>query len=210
LRVHRALDVGDRDRRGQLGGGGDEIGALVIHDEKFVYNPSNRDLAKCQYPINVQGVGTGGAEQAVRRLRATRVIRSGEDTRQKHDVPAAALGVVKRVVGPFRDNLRRDIVLREGDAEAMISETGGAAMLGPFRGRPAADVASLAACLAALADFAQQNADLLEEVEGAQPASKVVGKEGREGPRCLRAGLLERMRIGRPAGAVGRRLERKS
>ena len=55
--------------------------------------------------------------------------------------------------------------LREGDAEAMIAETRGAAMLGEVRGRPAADVKSLAACLEALADFAQQNGDMLEEVD---------------------------------------------
>jgi hypothetical protein len=33
------------------------------------------------------------------------------------------------------------------------------------RGRPAADVASLACCLTALADFAQQNADLIDEID---------------------------------------------
>jgi hypothetical protein len=47
----------------------------------------------------------------------------------------------------------------------MIAETRGAALLGGIRGRPAADVASLAACLYALADFAWQNADTLEEVD---------------------------------------------
>ena len=47
----------------------------------------------------------------------------------------------------------------------MIAETRGAAMLGSIRGRPAADVASLAACLYALADFAQCNADMLDEID---------------------------------------------
>ena len=47
----------------------------------------------------------------------------------------------------------------------MIAETRGAALLGGIRGRPAADVASLAACLYALADFAWANADCLEEVD---------------------------------------------
>ena len=47
----------------------------------------------------------------------------------------------------------------------MIAETRGAAMLGAIRGRPAADVASLAACLNALADFAHHNADMLDEID---------------------------------------------
>ncbi len=55
--------------------------------------------------------------------------------------------------------------LREGDAEAMIAQTRGAALLGSLRGQPAADVASLAACLYALADFACANADHLAEID---------------------------------------------
>ncbi len=76
-----------------------------------------------------------------------------------------AFGMGGTAIEVTRDFALRMLPLREGDAEAMIAETRGAAMLGSFRGRPAADVASLAACLAALADFAQQNADLLEEVD---------------------------------------------
>jgi hypothetical protein len=38
-------------------------------------------------------------------------------------------------------------------------------MLGSIRGRPAADVESLAACLNALGDFAHHNADVLEEID---------------------------------------------
>ena len=64
-----------------------------------------------------------------------------------------------------RDFALRTLPLREGDAEAMIAETRGAAMLGAIRGRPAADVASLAACLYALADFAHHNADMLDEID---------------------------------------------
>ena len=64
-----------------------------------------------------------------------------------------------------RDFAFRTLPLREGDAEAMIAETRGAAMLGAIRGRPAADVASLAACLNALADFAHHNADMLDEID---------------------------------------------
>jgi acyl-CoA synthetase (NDP forming) len=64
-----------------------------------------------------------------------------------------------------RDFALRTLPLREGDAEAMIAETRGAAMLGAIRGRPAADVASLAACLNALADFAHHKADMLDEID---------------------------------------------
>jgi acyl-CoA synthetase (NDP forming) len=64
-----------------------------------------------------------------------------------------------------RDFSLRTLPLRERDAEAMIAETRGAAMLGAIRGRPAADVAILAACLNALADFAHHNADVLEEID---------------------------------------------
>jgi hypothetical protein len=64
-----------------------------------------------------------------------------------------------------RDFALRALPLREGDAEAMIAETRGAAMLGAIRGRPAADVKSLAACLNALGDFAQHNADVLQEID---------------------------------------------
>jgi hypothetical protein len=64
-----------------------------------------------------------------------------------------------------RDFALRMLPLREGDAEAMIGEIRGAAMLESVRGRPTADVRSIAACLEALADFAQQNADILDEVD---------------------------------------------
>jgi len=64
-----------------------------------------------------------------------------------------------------RDFALRTLPLREGDAEAMIAETRGAAMLGAIRGRPAADVAGLATCLYALADFAHHNADMLDEID---------------------------------------------
>ena len=53
-----------------------------------------------------------------------------------------------------RDFALRLLPLHEGDAEAMIAETRAAALLGAYRRRPAADVASLAVCLYALADFA--------------------------------------------------------
>jgi acyl-CoA synthetase (NDP forming) len=64
-----------------------------------------------------------------------------------------------------RDFALRALPLREGDAEAMIAETRGTAMLGAIRGRPPADVKSLAACLNALGDFAYHNADVLQEID---------------------------------------------
>jgi hypothetical protein len=64
-----------------------------------------------------------------------------------------------------RDFALRTLPLREGDAVAMIAETRGAAMLGSLRGRPAADIESLAACLNALADFGYHNADVLDEID---------------------------------------------
>jgi acetate---CoA ligase (ADP-forming) len=76
-----------------------------------------------------------------------------------------AFGMGGIAVEVTRDFALRMLPLREGDAEAMIAETRGAAMLGSIRGRPAADVASLVACLEALADFAQCNADVLDEID---------------------------------------------
>jgi acetate---CoA ligase (ADP-forming) len=76
-----------------------------------------------------------------------------------------AFGMGGIAVEVTHDFALRMLPLREGDAEAMIAETRGAAMLGPIRGRPAADVASLVACLEALADFAQCNADVLDEID---------------------------------------------
>jgi hypothetical protein len=76
-----------------------------------------------------------------------------------------AFGMGGIAVDVTRDFALRMLPLRAGDAEAMIAETRGAAMLGSIRGRPAADVASLAACLEALADFAHHNADVLDEID---------------------------------------------
>jgi acetate---CoA ligase (ADP-forming) len=76
-----------------------------------------------------------------------------------------AFGMGGIAVEVTRDFALRMLPLREGDAEAMIAGTRGAAMLGSIRGRPAADVGSLVACLEALADFAQCNADVLDEID---------------------------------------------
>ncbi len=76
-----------------------------------------------------------------------------------------AFGMGGAAIEVTRDFALRMLPLREGDAEAMIAETRGAAMLGPVRGAPAADVKSLAACLNSLADFAWHNRDFLQEVD---------------------------------------------
>jgi acyl-CoA synthetase (NDP forming) len=76
-----------------------------------------------------------------------------------------AFGTGGTAIEVTRDFALRMLPLREGDAEAMIAETRGAALLGAVRGKPAADVASLAACLYALGDFAWANADHLAEID---------------------------------------------
>jgi len=76
-----------------------------------------------------------------------------------------AFGLGGTAIEVTRDFALRMLPLREGDAEAMIAETHAAAMLGAVRGRPAADVTSLAACLYALSDFAAAHAESLAEVD---------------------------------------------
>ena len=61
-----------------------------------------------------------------------------------------AFGMGGIAIEVMRDFALRMLPLRDGDAEAMIAETRGAALLGAVRGRPASDVKSLAACLYAL------------------------------------------------------------
>jgi len=76
-----------------------------------------------------------------------------------------AFGLGGTAIEVTRDFALRMLPLREGDAEAMIAETGAAAMFKPLRGRPAADVKSVVACLEALADFASAHADRLAEID---------------------------------------------
>jgi acyl-CoA synthetase (NDP forming) len=64
-----------------------------------------------------------------------------------------------------RDFALRMLPLREGDAEAMIAETRAGMMLGAHRGQPAADQASLVACLYALADFAVVESAQVAEID---------------------------------------------
>jgi acetate---CoA ligase (ADP-forming) len=76
-----------------------------------------------------------------------------------------ACGLGGTAIEVTRDFALRMLPLREGDAEAMIAETRAGAMLGAIRGRPAADVKSLIACLHALSDFACAHAEQLAEID---------------------------------------------
>jgi hypothetical protein len=78
---------------------------------------------------------------------------------------ALAFGIGGTAIEVTRDFALRMLPLREGDAEAMIAEPRGAAMLGPIRGGLGADVKSLVQALEALGDFAQQNAEAIEEID---------------------------------------------
>ncbi|MFL6797943.1 MAG: acetate--CoA ligase family protein [Xanthobacteraceae bacterium] len=76
-----------------------------------------------------------------------------------------ACGLGGTAIEVTKDFALRMLPLCEGDAEAMLAETHAAAMLGAFRGRPAADVKALLDCLYALADFACANSEVLAEVD---------------------------------------------
>jgi acyl-CoA synthetase (NDP forming) len=78
---------------------------------------------------------------------------------------ALAFGIGGTAIEVTRDFALRMLPLREGDAEAMIAEPRGAAMLGPIRGGLGADVKSLVQALEALGDFAQQNAEAIEDID---------------------------------------------
>jgi acetyltransferase len=76
-----------------------------------------------------------------------------------------AFGMGGIAIEVMRDFALRMLPLREGDAEAMIAETRGAALLNSIRGGEAADIESLTRCLYALADFASQNAAHIAEID---------------------------------------------
>jgi hypothetical protein len=76
-----------------------------------------------------------------------------------------AFGMGGIAIEVMRDFALRMLPLRDGDAEAMIAETRGAALLGAVRGGKAADTKSLAACLYALGDFAWHNAEAIVEID---------------------------------------------
>ena len=76
-----------------------------------------------------------------------------------------AFGVGGVAIEVLRDFALRQLPLRDGDAEAMVHEIKGAALLGPVRGRPPADVPSLVHCLEALGDFAWADRADIEEID---------------------------------------------
>jgi acyl-CoA synthetase (NDP forming) len=76
-----------------------------------------------------------------------------------------AFGMGGIAIEIMRDFALRMLPLREGDAEAMIAETRGSALLQSVRGGEAADIESLANCLYALGDFAIHNATQLAEID---------------------------------------------
>jgi hypothetical protein len=88
-----------------------------------------------------------------------------------------AFGTGGIAIEAIRDFALRMLPLRDGDAEAMIAETRGAARLGAVRGREAADVKSLATCLYALADFACDHADSVAEID-LNPIKVLPGQRG--------------------------------
>jgi acetate---CoA ligase (ADP-forming) len=88
-----------------------------------------------------------------------------------------AFGMGGIAIEALRDFALRMLPLRDGDAEAMIAETRGAALLGPLRGREAADTQSLAACLYALGDFAWSNAARIAEID-LNPIKVLPGRRG--------------------------------
>jgi acyl-CoA synthetase (NDP forming) len=76
-----------------------------------------------------------------------------------------AFGMGGIAIEVVRDFALRMLPLRDDDAEAMIAETRGAALLGAVRGRQASDVKSLVTCLYALADFAWHHAAAIAEID---------------------------------------------
>ena len=64
-----------------------------------------------------------------------------------------------------RDFALRMLPLRQGEAEAMIGEIRGAARFEAFRGRPAYDTESLAACLYALSDLIASAGEAIREID---------------------------------------------
>ena len=79
--------------------------------------------------------------------------------------PVLAFGAGGVLVEALGDVALRPLPLRDGDAEAMIAETRAGALLAGYRGRPPGDLAALARCLTALADFAWAERDHVAEID---------------------------------------------
>ena len=78
---------------------------------------------------------------------------------------ALAFGMGGVEIEVTRDFALRMLPLRAGEAEAMIGEIRGAARFGAVRGKPAADIASLAAALYALSDLIESAGDAIREID---------------------------------------------
>lgn len=76
-----------------------------------------------------------------------------------------AFGIGGVAIEFTRDFALRPIPLNAGDAEAMIDEIRGVAMLRGLRGAPPADTESLARALYALSDFAFNDRDRIAEID---------------------------------------------
>ena len=79
--------------------------------------------------------------------------------------PVLAFGAGGVLVEALGDVALRPLPLRDGDAEAMIAETRAGALLAGYRGRPPGDLAALARCLTALADFAWAERHHVAEID---------------------------------------------
>ena len=79
--------------------------------------------------------------------------------------PVLAFGAGGVLVEALGDVALRPLPLRDGDAEAMIAETRAGALLAGYRGRAPGDLAALARCLTALADFAWAERHHLAEID---------------------------------------------
>ena len=78
---------------------------------------------------------------------------------------ALAFGMGGIEIEVTRDFALRMLPLRDGDAEAMMGEIRAAARLGPLRGQPGADTASLATVLYALSDLVASAGPTIQEID---------------------------------------------
>lgn len=76
-----------------------------------------------------------------------------------------AFGMGGVAVELLKDFQLRPLPLSQGDAADMIASIRAAPLLGAYRGRPAADVESLATTLEALSDFVRANAHWIKEID---------------------------------------------
>jgi hypothetical protein len=81
-------------------------------------------------------------------------------------------------VETLRDVVLRPLPLAPGDAQAMLRELRGAAILDGARGRPQVDRDALAAALQALADFALRAGDTLASAEINPLIARPAGEGG--------------------------------